>query len=200
MAVDTPLAPAMAGGAGQRAPAAVSDFLNGLPSGSSGRSSVSLNSLLSGYLQEMQELAEGKLLSSSEGRDHTQVRGATDRLCWSRFSRLTEQGCLRLLSAHCAPMSWERPMTRGILRHRRGRPWRWTTRASPTILCSPWSSFQSHPATPVQSLVYQRFPACRGCLLGRQVSPDSASLRDQICSALDSLCLIYQVRMWAWVA
>ena len=38
------------------------DYLNGLQSGSSGRSSVSLNSLLSEYLQEMQQLADGTLL------------------------------------------------------------------------------------------------------------------------------------------
>ena len=67
----------MAGGAGQRAPASVNDILNGLSSGSSGRSSVSLNSLLSGYLQEMQELAEGKLLQSGKGRNQIDCRGVS---------------------------------------------------------------------------------------------------------------------------
>ena len=86
----------MAGGARQRTNATASDFLNGLSSGSSGRSSVSLNSLLSGYLQEMQELAEGKLLPSGKGRNQVDVRGVSHGVCRLPFRQLTKQGCLRL--------------------------------------------------------------------------------------------------------
>ena len=53
---------------------------------------MSLNSLLSDYLQEMQELAEGKLLPAKKGRDHPNDRGVSLQLCRSLFSRLTLQG------------------------------------------------------------------------------------------------------------
>lgn len=88
----------MAGGAGQRAPPTVSDFLNGMSSGSSGRSSVSLNSLLSDYLQEMRELAEGKLLPLDKAKD-PDVKGVSYGPCWLPLSRLTKQGCLQLSPA-----------------------------------------------------------------------------------------------------
>lgn len=87
----------MADRAGHRAPASVSDFLNGLSGGSSGRSSVSLNSLLSDYLQEMQELAEGKLLPAKKGTDHQNDRGVSLEVCRLSLSCLAEQGFLQLL-------------------------------------------------------------------------------------------------------
>lgn len=67
------------------------DYLNGLQSGSSGRSSVSLNSLLSEYLQEMQQLADGTLLP----------KGATEgQLSVGKASLFTVQ-CLRIVSPSC---------------------------------------------------------------------------------------------------
>ncbi len=77
MVTRTPKSIPMAGGTSHRAPATVSDFLNGLSGSSSGRSSVSLNSLLSDYLQEMQDLAEGKLLSSKTSRDQANAKGVS---------------------------------------------------------------------------------------------------------------------------
>jgi len=76
----------MAGGAAQRISPNVSDFLGGLPSGSSGRSSVSLNSLLSGYLQEMQQLAEGTLLPRNSRKTQADSRRVSHVLCTSLFA------------------------------------------------------------------------------------------------------------------
>lgn len=62
------------------------DYLNGLQSGSSGRSSVSLNSLLSEYLQEMQQLADGTLLP----------KGASENQLPAGRVSLSSVYCLRL--------------------------------------------------------------------------------------------------------
>ena len=70
------------------------DYLNGLQSGSSGSSSVSLNSLLSEYLQEMQQLADGTLLS--KGASESQLPAGKVSLCTVQCLRVVSQVCLHL--------------------------------------------------------------------------------------------------------
>lgn len=168
---------------------AVSDFLSQLPSTSSGRSSISLNSLLSDYLLEMQQLAEGTLLQQGLMEDEPSDAKASDHhapaqptLDQSGRALRCQAGVVQhLLSWHTALLVAQLCISY-LLQHlpcRSQQVWaqHWKPQSSPTSSCSPWSCSPSAPATPGRSLGCPLSPACRRCPSAMQVLVMSCMLR-----------------------
>lgn len=171
----------MAGDGAQRPSPTVSDILNGLPSGSSGRSSVSLNSLLSDYLMEMQQLAEGTLLSQRGSKKNAPENQASTacaiHVSEALLSRVVCCGSRHQTSCRCKVAFLIYSVLRELRsestvmpsRRLEAKPWRWMPPLPLTSSCNLWSSSPSAPATPGRSLGFPRCPACRECPSGQQV-------------------------------